>query len=261
MRRAADEEAATFDKVAGKRVAELQDAVRDHSQLLEEFTRIHASTAEQLEEARSLIADLHQAAQERQADLDAESANQVAMAPGGNAGPPASTPDLRGLDHEGRPVGIESLADERFAELDGYVARSEAAQRALEERLADLEDEVAESAEALEARVPSTEPSAGVSTEQLERTRINPVRIRDLNDHWPGKREPENLSEQRSDREGSCIAACPGDRRRGQAERDCRCNGQHHAGRDRGATCEGPSRGEPESTAVEVRDGIEELHR
>jgi len=155
MRRAANEQAASFDQIAGKRVAELQDAVRDHSGLLEEFTRIHAATAEQLEEARSLIGDLQHDAQERNASLDAASAS-------------ASTPDLRGLDHEGRPVGAETAADDRFAELNGYVERSEAAQRAMEERLADLEAEVAESAEALEGRVATADPTSGVRTDELE---------------------------------------------------------------------------------------------
>src|SRR5215218_2824355 len=161
MRRAADEEATAFDKVAGQRVAELQDAVRDHSELLEELTRIHASTTEQLEEARSLIGELHQGAQERHSDLDAETAEVRMLVQGiapGDGGQLASTPDLRGLDHEGRLVGVETLADERFADLNGYVERNEAAQRALEQRIADLEDEVAESAEALQARISSTDP-------------------------------------------------------------------------------------------------------
>lgn len=155
MRRAAEEEAANFDQVAGKRVAELQDTVRKHSELLDEFTDLHASTLEQLEEARMLAADLQREAQERDAELDAP-------------GAPASTPDLRGLDHEGRPVGIETAADVRFAELNGYVERSEATQRAMEDRIADLEAEVAESAEALESRAETDGATAGVRTEELE---------------------------------------------------------------------------------------------
>lgn len=264
VRRAADEEAATFDKVAGKRVAELQDAVRDHSQLLEEFTLIHASTAEQLEEARSLITVLHQAAQERQAALDAESASQVAMAPGGDAGHPASTPDLRGLDHEGRPVGIESLADERFAELDGYVARSEAAQRALEERLADLEDEVAESAEALEARVPSTEPSAGVSTEQLERafaasaSRFE-AKLRAAADEHARKLEAAGVVTKNQLLEA--LARAEDGLAQAAEARATELGGMIAAARttiERAANSRVESL---ESTAVELRDGIEELHR
>jgi hypothetical protein len=39
------------------------------------------------------------------------------------------------------------------------------------------------------------------STEQLKRTGIAPVHIGHLYDHRPGKRETENLSNQRSDRE------------------------------------------------------------
>jgi hypothetical protein len=155
MRRAAEEEAANFDQIAGKRVAELQDTVRKHSELLDEFTHLHASTLEQLEEARTLAADLQRDAQERDADLEAP-------------GAPASTPDLRGLDHEGRPVGIETAADVRFAELNGHVERSEATQRAMEERIADLETEVAESVEALEARAATDDVTAGVRTEELE---------------------------------------------------------------------------------------------
>jgi hypothetical protein len=149
MRRAADEQTAAFDEIAGKRVAELQDTVRQHSGLVEEFTHLHASTAKQLELARSLIHDLQHDAQARHADLAATSA-------------PASTPDLRGLDHEGRPVGIETAADVRFAELNRYVERSEAVQRAMEERVADLEAQVAESAEALETRGSIADPTAGV---------------------------------------------------------------------------------------------------
>ena len=154
MRRAAEEEAANFDQIAGKRVAELQDTVRQHSELLDEFNHLHASTLEQLEDARTLAADLQRETEERHADADA-------------AGTPALSPDLRGLDHEGRPVGIETAADVRFAELNGYVERSEAAQRAMEERIADLEAEIAESAEALEERA-SSDRSAGLRTEELE---------------------------------------------------------------------------------------------
>ncbi|HEY4397176.1 MAG TPA: hypothetical protein VGO28_05845 [Acidimicrobiia bacterium] len=155
MRRTAGDEAAAFDEIAGKRIAELQDTVREHSELLQEVTHLHASTAEQLEQARALAADVQRDTDERYSELDTATAL-------------ASTPDLRGLDHQGRPVGFEMAADERFAELNGYVERSEAVQRAMEERIADLEAEVAESAEALEERVASPDPTAGVSIEQLE---------------------------------------------------------------------------------------------
>ena len=268
MRRAADEEAAAFDKVAGKRVAELQDAVRDHSELLEELTRVHTSTAEQLEEARSLIGELHQAAQERQADLDAESARQVAMlvqgiAPGGDVGPPASTPDLRGLDHDGRPVGIETLADERFADLDGYVVRSEAAQRALEERLADLEDEVAESAEALEARVSSTDPSARVSTEQLEQALAASAsrfeaKLRAAADEHARKLEAAGVVTKNQLLEALARAE---DGLTQAAEARATELGEMIAAARTTIERAANSRVESlESTAVELRDGIEELH-
>src|SRR5437016_7207728 len=88
MRRAADEEATAFDEIASKRVAELQDTVRQHSELLEEFTHLHASTLEQLEAARTLAADLRHDTKERHADADADPAGAGAL---------ASTPDLRGL--------------------------------------------------------------------------------------------------------------------------------------------------------------------
>ena len=39
------------------------------------------------------------------------------------------------------------------------------------------------------------------STEQLERARIDPVSIREFNDHRPHERKFKNLSNQRGDRE------------------------------------------------------------
>jgi hypothetical protein len=149
MRRAADEEASAFDQVAGTRVVELQEAVSEHSELLDQLTRLHATTTEQIEEVRALVVELHEA-QDRQPDPDPEPEQPVRMvvhglAPGTDGASLGSTPDRRGLDHEGRVVGSEEMAEERLADLDGYVERSEAAQRALEERLADLEAEMAES--------------------------------------------------------------------------------------------------------------------
>jgi hypothetical protein len=267
MRRAVEEEAATFDKVAGQRVAELQDAVRDHSELLEEITRIHASTTEQLEEARSLVGELHQAAQERHSDLDAESARQVrmlvqGMAPGGDGGSPASTPDLRGLDHEGRPVGVETPVDERFADLNGYVARSDAAQRALEQRLADLEEEVAESAEALEARVSST--SAGVSTEELEQALAATAsgfeaKLRAAADEHARKLEATGVVTKNQLLEALARAE---DGLTQAAEARATDLGEMIAAARTTIERTANSRVESlESTAVELRDGIEDLHR
>ncbi|HEV8206986.1 MAG TPA: hypothetical protein VGR04_09900 [Acidimicrobiia bacterium] len=269
MRRAADEEAAAFDAIAGKRVEELQDAVRDHSKLLEEFTLIHASTAEQLEEARSLVGELHQAAQARPADLEAETARQVsmlvqAMAPGADGGPPASTPDLRGLDHEGRPVGIETLADERFADLNGYVERSEAAQRALEERLADLEVEVAESTEALEARVSSTDPSARVSTQELEQALAATAsrfeaKLRAAADEHVRKLEAAGVVTKNQLLEALARAE---DGLTHAAEARATELGEMIAAARTTIERTANSRVESlESTAFELRDGIEDLHR
>jgi hypothetical protein len=268
MRRAADEEAAAFDKVAGKRVAELQDAVRDHSELLDELTRVQASTTEQLDEARSLVSELHQAAQERQAELDAESARQAGMlvpgmAPGGDGGPPASTPDLRGLDHDGRPVGIETQAEELFADLNLYVERSEAAQRALEERLADLEEEVAESAEALEARVSSADPSPGVSTEQLEQALAASAsgfeaKLRSAADEHARKLEAAGLVTKNQLLEALARAE---DGLTQAAEARATDLGEMIAAARTTIERAANSRVESlESTAVELRDGIEELH-
>ncbi|MFL6243042.1 MAG: hypothetical protein ACJ73V_08465 [Acidimicrobiia bacterium] len=267
MRRAADEEAAAFDKIASKRVAELQDAVRDHSELLEELTRIHTSTTEQLEEARSLVGELHQAAQERQAELDVESERQASMlvpgmAPGGDGGPPASTPDLRGLDHDGRPVGIETQAEELFAGLYGYVERSEAAQRALEERLADLEDEVAESAEALEARVANT--LAGVSTEELEQalaatTSGFEAKLRASADEHARKLEAAGVVTKNQLLEALARAE---DGLTQAAEARASDLGEMIAAARTTIERAANSRVESlESTAIELRDGIEDLHR
>jgi hypothetical protein len=268
LRRAADEEAAAFDKVAGQRVAELQDAVRDHSALLEELTRIHASTTEQVEEARSLVADLHQQVQERQEALDAESTRQVSMlvqgmVPDGDGGPPASTPDLRGLDHDGRPVGIELPPDERFADLNGYVERTEAAQRALEERLGDLEEEVAESAEALQARVSSTDPSTGVSTEELEQALAVTAsgfeaKLRAAADDHARKLEAAGVVTK--DQLLAALARAEDGLTQAAEARATDLGEMIAAARttiERAANTRVESL---ESTAVELRDGIEELH-
>ena len=113
--------------------------VREHSELLDRLTHLHATTTAQIEEVRALVVELRDA-QEQQPDVAAETERQVAialesLAPGAGATTLGSTPDRRGVDHEGRVDGIDTAADEHFA----------AAQRALEERLADLEAEVADS--------------------------------------------------------------------------------------------------------------------
>jgi hypothetical protein len=254
MRRAADEEAAAFDKVAGERVTELQDAMSAHSEMLDELTRLHSTTTDQIEEVRSLIAELQQEAQERRADLDATGAGAgeiqmlvQGLVPGGDRSNPASMPDLRGLDHEGRVVGIETLADERFANLNRYVERSEAAQRALEERLADLEDEVAESVQALDERALAATASrfeaklraaADEHTRKLEQAGV--VTKNQLLDALARAEEGlAQAAEARSTDLGEMIAAA-----RTTIERaaDTRVESL-------------------ESTAVELRDGIEDLHR
>ncbi|HMF04059.1 MAG TPA: hypothetical protein VKH17_04535 [Acidimicrobiia bacterium] len=133
-RRIEERAAASHDEVRAA-VGQL----REHSELLDELTRLHATTTAQIEEVRALVVGVRDA-QEQQPDLAAEAERQVAMvleglAPVAGGATLGSTPDRRGLDHEGRVVGIDTAADEHFG----------AAQRALEERLADLEAEVAES--------------------------------------------------------------------------------------------------------------------
>lgn len=55
-RRVADVRPAAFDKVTGQRALELQEAVREHMELLDELNVLHASASEQLDEARALTA-------------------------------------------------------------------------------------------------------------------------------------------------------------------------------------------------------------
>src|SRR5262249_58703098 len=119
MRRAADEDAAAFEAAAAPRVGEVQDTVREHSRLLDELTRLHTSTTDQINEVRALVVELRDA-QERQLDLDAADEHRAPMieqdrASGAEGTTLGSTPDRRGLDHEGRPVGIEKVVDERLA--------------------------------------------------------------------------------------------------------------------------------------------------
>jgi hypothetical protein len=90
------------------------------------------------------------------------------LAPGSDGATRGSTPDLRGLDHEGRVVGDETMADDRLADIDRYVERSEAAQRALEERLADLEAEVAESPRASNGHLAQFEAALAAAADGFE---------------------------------------------------------------------------------------------
>ena len=73
MRRVAGEEMAAFDKLARERGAELQDALRGQTELLSEFTRMHGSTSEKLDEARTFTEET----MERLSKLDAGLNRQI----------------------------------------------------------------------------------------------------------------------------------------------------------------------------------------
>src|SRR5262245_4834070 len=253
VRRAADEKAAAFDQVAGKRVVELQDVVSEHSELLDELTRLHATTAEQIEEVRSLVVELHEA-QERRSDPEPTAIPPVRMvvqglAPGSDGAMVGSTPDLRGLDHEGRVVGDDVTANGRLADLDRYVERSEASRRAIEERLADLEAEVAESVTAASGSAAGPPPGM----EEFE------ARLRAVADENTRRLEEAGLVTK-----NQLVDALAHAQDRLAQSADGRASDLSEMIAAARTTIErtANSRVESlESTAVELRDGIEELER
>jgi len=117
LQRAAAHETATFDDLARRRVEELQHALREQTELLDEFTRVHRSASSQLEGLRSFTAG----ARDRLAELEGAAARHTEKM---TATAAASAEEVKQLSTtevqriEQRTTAFGQLAGKRYADLD-----------------------------------------------------------------------------------------------------------------------------------------------
>ena len=138
MRRVAAEETAAFDKLARERVTELQDALRGQTELLNEFTRMHGSTSDQLEEARAFTAET----MDRLSKLDAAvtrqiQANEESATAAAETLKRASATELNSIQQ--RAMALDELARKHIADVERQVAKLLEAETSTAEGLRDFE--------------------------------------------------------------------------------------------------------------------------
>ena len=138
MRRVAGEEMAAFDKLARERVAELQDALSSQTELLSEFTRMHGSTSDKLEEARAFTAET----MGRLSELDAAAtrqvrANEESVKAAAETLKRASATELNSIQQ--RAMALDELARKHIADVERSVAKLLEAETSTAEGLRDFE--------------------------------------------------------------------------------------------------------------------------
>ena len=138
MRRVAGEEMGAFDKLARERVAELQDALSSQTELLSEFTRMHGSTSDKLEEARAFT----EGAMERLSKLDAGAKRQVreneeSATAAAETLKRASATELNSIQQ--RAMALDELARKHIANVERQVAKLLEAETSTAEGLQDFE--------------------------------------------------------------------------------------------------------------------------
>ena len=138
MRRVAGEEMAAFDKLARERGAELQDALRGQTELLSEFTRMHGSTSEKLEEARTFTEET----MERLSKLDAGVKRQIreneeSATAAAETLKRASATELNSIQQ--RAMALDELARKHIANVERQVAKLLEAETSTAEGLQDFE--------------------------------------------------------------------------------------------------------------------------
>lgn len=138
MRRVAGEEKAAFDNLARERVAEVQDALRGQTELLSEFTRMHGSTSDKLEEARTYTEEMMQ----RLSKLDAGVKRQIRENEEGATAAAetlkrASATELNSIQQ--RAMALDELARKHIADVERSVAKLLEAETSTAEGLRDFE--------------------------------------------------------------------------------------------------------------------------
>lgn len=138
MQRVVAEERAAFDKLARERVAELQDALRDQTELLSEFTRMHGSTSEKLEEARAFTTET----MGRLSELDAAAtrqvrANEESATSAAETLKRTSATELNSIQQ--RAMALDELARKHIADVERQVGKLLEAETSTAEGLRDFE--------------------------------------------------------------------------------------------------------------------------
>jgi DNA repair exonuclease SbcCD ATPase subunit len=138
MRRVTAEEAGTFDKLARERVAELQDALRSQTELLDDFTRMHESSSAQLDEVRTFTNET----MERLSKLDREvkrqlQANEESTAAAAEKLKHASATEMNSIQQ--RAMAIDEFARKHIAEVERAAERLLAAETSTAEGLREFE--------------------------------------------------------------------------------------------------------------------------
>jgi hypothetical protein len=141
MRRVAAEETAAFDRLARERVDELQDALRGQTEMLGEFTRMHGSTSEQLEEVRAFAKDT----MARFSRLDGEVARQLqtneeSAAAAAETLKRTSATELNSIQQ--RAIALDELARKHIADVERQVGKLLEAETATAEGLREFEREM-----------------------------------------------------------------------------------------------------------------------
>jgi DNA-binding protein H-NS len=138
LRRVAAEEAATFDKLAHERVGELQDALRSQTELLGEFTRMHESMNDQLDEVRGFAKDT----MERLSQLDEAvtrqlRTNEESATAAAETLKRTSSTEVNSIQQ--RAIALDELARKHIADVERQVGKLLEAETATAEGLREFE--------------------------------------------------------------------------------------------------------------------------
>jgi hypothetical protein len=138
MRRVAGEEKAAFDTLARERVAELQDALRGQTELLSEFTRMHGSTSDKLEEARTFTEEMMQRLSKLDAGVKRQTLeNEEGATAAAETLKRASATELNSIQQ--RAMALDELARKHIADVERSVAKLLEAETSTAEGLRDFE--------------------------------------------------------------------------------------------------------------------------
>jgi DNA-binding protein H-NS len=138
MRRVAAEEAAAFDKLARERIGELQDALRGQTEMLGEFTRMHESMTQQLDDVRAFAKDTTA----RMSSLDQKVSSQLreneeSAAAAAETLKRTSATELNSIQQ--RAIALDELARKHIANVERQVGKLFEAETATAEGLREFE--------------------------------------------------------------------------------------------------------------------------
>ena len=141
MRRVTAEETGTFDRLARERIAELQDALRSQTELLDDFTRMHGSMSDQLDEVRAFA----QGTMQRLSELDSEvkrqrQSNEESAAAAAERLKHASATELNSIQQ--RAMAIDEFARKHIAEVERSAEKLLSAESSTVEGLREFEQQM-----------------------------------------------------------------------------------------------------------------------